>query len=264
MLLKGAVAILTGAGRKNSVGAATAKLLAQQGCNVLINCLKSRQQAELVVADCQQEGVDAELFVGDVSQAEVCQEMSNFVRSKWGRADVLVNCVGATKAAPYEKLEQLTAEDFNRVLSINITAPYLMAQAFQELLRVSGDAVIVNVSSTAGITGKASSIVYAAAKGGENTLTLALAQALSPEVRVNAVCPGFIDSSWWEDAFVGKEDSYKTLLNNMREGNLLRKILKPMDVATTILGVIQNPMMTGELIRLDIGAHIGKGNPRNH
>lgn len=146
---------------------------------------------------------------------------------------------------------------------MNVTAPYLLCRAFHSLLRASGDGVIVNVSSAAGITGKGSSIAYAAAKGAENnTLTLALAQALSPEVRVNAVYPSFIDSSWWEEKFAGKEDNYKPLVNNMQKSNLLNRVLRPSDVADTILSIVKNPVMTGELIRLDAGAHIGRANPR--
>lgn len=264
MYLKGAVAVLAGAGRKNGVGAATARLLANEGCHVLINCVKNRQQAEVIVDECKELGVEADVFIGDVTHKEVCHQMAHQVQEKWGRADILVNCLGVTKSASYEKLDQLNEEDFRHLFAVNVTAPYLLAQAFQNLLRASGDAVIVNVSSAAGITGKGSSIAYAAAKGGENTLTLALAQALSPEVRVNAVCPSFIDSSWWEESFKGKEDKYNALVKSMQDGNLLNKVLKPEDVAYTILSIIQNPVMTGELIRLDQGAHVGKANPREN
>lgn len=262
MLLRGAVAVLTGAGRRNGVGAATARLLAQEGCNVLINCVKSEAQAKSVIEDCKTLGVEADLFMGDVTQQEVCHQMADHVQSRWGRTDVVVNCVGATKGAPYERLDKLDLEDFSKLFATNVTGPYLIAQAFQQSLRQSGDGVFINVSSAAGITGKGSSIAYAAAKGGENTLTLALAQALSPEVRVNAVCPSFIDSSWWEEVYEGKEEKYGALVRSMQESNLLRRVLKPSDVAHTIMSVIHNPVMTGELVRIDSGAHVGKANPR--
>ncbi|PIZ03673.1 MAG: oxidoreductase [Gammaproteobacteria bacterium CG_4_10_14_0_8_um_filter_38_16] len=262
MLLSGAVAVLTGSGRVNGVGAATAELLAKQGCHVLINCIKNEQQAQQVVKKCAEFDVDAELFIGDVSNSAVCHEMANFVKNKWGRADIVVNCVGTTKGASYERLDQLTESDFSKMFLVNATAPFLVAQAFQSLLKQSGDGVIVNISSAAGITGKGSSIAYAAAKGAENTLTLALSQALSPEVRVNAVCPSFIDSSWWEESYKDKQDKYDALVNSMKESNLLNRVLKPADVAQTILSIIHNPVMTGELIRLNAGAHVGKANPR--
>ncbi len=262
MSLKGSVAVLTGSGRVHGIGAATARMLADQGCHVLINTLKSQEEADLVAFECRQKGVEAEVFMGDVSHPEICHSMAEWVKNKWGRADILVNCLGATKSASYEKLNQLTSEDFGKLFSVNATSIYLMAQAFQDLLKASGNGVMINITSAAGITGKGSSIAYAAAKGAANTLTLALAQALSPEVRVNAVCPSFVDSSWWEESFAGKADKYQSLVNSIRENNLLNKVLKPMDVAQMIISMIQNPLMTGELIRMDGGAHVGKANAR--
>jgi 3-oxoacyl-[acyl-carrier protein] reductase len=262
MKLKDKVAVITGAGRENGVGAATAKLLAQEGVHVVIHCLKSEEEAKKIVAQCSAFGVSAALFLGDLTKQSVCQALAKHVKEKWGRADIIVNCLGATKPAPYEKLESLTEEDFNHVLAVNVIAPYLVVQAFQSLLRASGDGAIVNISSTAALTGKSSSIAYAAAKGAENSLTLALAQALSPEVRVNAICPAFIDSSWWDKFYKGQDDKYQALVNSVKEGNLLNRVLKPIDVATMILSVIKNPVMTGEIIRLDAGAHVGKANFR--
>lgn len=261
MDLKGCVAVLVGAGRKNSIGAATARLLAQEGCHVLLNCIKNKEQALSVAEECKAWGVKADVFLGDATQLETCLAMERQVQSKWGRADILINCVGLTKSVAYDKLELLQAEDFQRLFAVNVIAPYLMAQTFQTLLKQSKHAVIVNVSSAAGMTGKGSSIAYAAAKGAENTLTLALAQALSPQIRVNAVCPSFVDSSWWEESFADKKDKYAALLRSMQNNNVLGKVLKPEDVAHTILSVIKNPVMTGELIRLDAGAHLGSLKP---
>lgn len=257
------LAVLAGAGRKRGVGAATARVLANKGYDIVLNCLKSKEQAEDVVAECRDSGVRAEVFMGDITQSAICKDMANFVKEEWGRTDVLVNCIGVTKGASYEDLSALTEDDFTRILTGNITAPYLMAQAFQELMTKTGDACLINVSSAAGISGKGSSIAYAAAKGGENTLTLALAKALSPEVRVNAVCPSFIDSSWWEESFAGREEKYATLIKNMQSSNLVGKVLTPEDVARAIVYLIESPMISGELLRLDGGAHIGQANPRD-
>ncbi len=262
MILKGMVSVLTGAGRINSIGAATARILAKNGSHVVINCLNSRLQAEQVVSECASHGVSSELFVGDITDVDVCKSLATFVKDKFGKVDTIVNCVGSTHPAPYEKLELLTASDFMKVFSSNVIGPYLIAQAFQPLLKASKIASITNVSSTAALTGISSSIAYATAKGAENSLTLALAQALSPEVRVNVVCPSFVDSSWWEIPFKDKQEKYEALLQTMKEKNLLNRVIKPEDVALAIFSVIQNPVMTGEIIRLDAGAHIGKSNSR--
>lgn len=263
MILKGAVAVLSGSGRLNGVGAATARLLAKEGCNVMINCIRSKEQALVIVEQCKALGVDSDLVVGDITKQAVCQHIAEQVQIRWGRADILVNCVGSTKSVPYENLAGLDASDFANIMATNITAPFLMAQALRSLLIASGDAAIVNVSSVSGITGRGCSMAYSAAKGGENTLTLALAQALSPEVRVNAVCPSFIASSWWDGVYDGKANEYQARVNRIKGNNLLKKILTPMDVAQTILSIINSSVMTGELIRLDSGAHIGQANMRN-
>lgn len=262
MIFRNTVAVITGAGRINGVGAATAKMLAKQGCNILLNCIKNKDQAQKIIDSCKTEGVEAKLFMADLSKPENCKELAAIAEYSWGRADIIINCLGKTKSVPYENLSDLSLTDFEEIFSINTFAPFLIAQAFQPLLRESGNGVIVNVSSAAGITGKGSSIPYAAAKGAENTLTLALAQALSPEVRVNAVCPSFIDSSWWEESFAGKEDKYEALVKSMQDSNLLKRTLKPVDVAKTIMSIVENPVMTGEIIRLDAGAHVGKANYR--
>ncbi len=263
MPLRNSVAILTGAGRRNGIGAAVAKLLAHDGCHLLINCVKNNQQAEQVAQECREQGVDAHVFIGDLTDSTVCQKMAAMVDSTWGRADIIVNCLGSTKSAPYEKLSALNREDFEKIFSVNVFAPFFVAQAFQKLLKKSENGVIINISSAAGITGKGSSIAYAAAKGAENTLTLALAQALSPEVRVNAICPSFVDSSWWEESYAGKETQYQALIKSMQDNNLQRRVLKPNDVAITVMSIINNSGISGELIRLDAGAHIGKANARD-
>lgn len=262
MFLKNSVAILTGAGRKNGIGAATARLLANEGCHLLINSLKNDQQAEQVAEECRKKGVMANVFIGDLTDTSICQKMVELVTETWGRVDIIVNCLGSTKSAPYEKLGTLRPSDFENIFAVNVFAPFYITQAFQELIKKSENGVIINISSAAGITGKGSSIAYAAAKGAENTLTLALAQALSPEVRVNAICPSFVDSSWWEEAYANKESQYQELVRNIQETTLQRRVLKPEDIAMMILSIINNPGISGELIRLDGGAHIGKANPR--
>ncbi len=258
MMLKNAVAVLIGAGRCNGIGAATAKLLASHGCSILINCLKSKNEAMQVIQECRNSASNAELYMGDVCDEQVCHAMADYVEKKWGKADIVINCQGTTKSASYEDLYALTENDFLNLFRVNALSPYLIVQAFHKLLKKSDSPVVVNVSSSAGITGKGSSIAYAIAKGAENTLTLSLAQALAPDIRVNAVCPSFVDSSWWENSYKENEDKYRNFVSNMKKTNLLEKTLVPLDVAKAILAIVENPAINGELIRLDAGAHIGR------
>lgn len=261
MNIKGQVAIITGAGRQGGVGAAVAKLLSQQGCNLVLNCLNNETEIQQVAQDCRQYSVDVITHVGDLTQESMCQELAQLAKSKFGKVNIVVNCLGFSKAIPTERLDLITPELFEKTFQVNTLAPFLIAKAFQQLLKESGNGVLINVSSTAGFTGKSSSLPYAVAKGALNTLTLTLAQALSPEIRVNAVCPSFIDSSWWRDKFPDQA-KYESLKQSMKDSNLLRRVLEPKDVALSILCTINNPVMTGELIKLDAGMSLGKANPR--
>lgn len=261
MDIKGQVAVITGAGRQGGVGAATAKRLAATGCRLILNCLNSQDEIQQVAADCRHHGVDVLIHIGDLTNESVCQELAQLTQEKFGKADIVVNCLGFSKSIPTERVDLVTTELFEKTLQVNTIAPFLIAKAFHQLLKESGQGVLVNVSSTAGLTGKSSSLPYAVAKGALNTLTLALAQAFSPEIRVNAVCPSFIDSSWWRDKFAD-QTKYENLKQGISDSNLLGRVLEPKDVAAVIISIIENPSMTGELIKLDAGAHIGKANPR--
>ena len=109
---------------------------------------------------------------------------------------MLVNSAGTTKFVPQSDLDGLSAEDFQRVFAVNTIGPFQMARAAAPHLKAAGRGCVVNVSSTAGIFGSGSSIAYAMSKAALNTLTIALARVLAPEVRVNAVCPGFVQGRW--------------------------------------------------------------------
>ncbi len=250
------IALLTGTGRLNGIGAATAELLAKSGYHIIINCIKNRSQAERVVYNCKTHGVEAELVMGDISEPRVSTQIAQLIEEKYQKLDVLINCAAITKSALYKNLSALNAEDFTKTFAVNVTSIYLITQAVELLLRKSADATIINLSSLAGITGRGSSIAYAASKGAVNTLTLALARALAPAIRVNAICPSFVDSSWWEEKFNRNSDEYKDLLEDMRNASLIGKVVKSIDVAQIILSVIQNPVITGELITIDAGAHL--------
>ena len=248
--------VITGAAKKRSVGAALALTLAGSGCSLLLNCLKNTEEITFLRKECEKQGAEVEVVVGDLSQYETCQAILEKINNKWAKVDVLVNCLGKTKAAPYNRLSALSKDDFLDLYSVNVVAPYLIVEALEPMLRKSNDPVVINVSSSAGMTGKGSSIAYAAAKGAENTLTLALARALSPAIRVNAVCPSFIDSSWWDEPFSGKEEEYKKFIEKMKSSSPLQKILTPEMVAKEIINLIQNTSVTGELVRLSCGAHL--------
>jgi 3-oxoacyl-[acyl-carrier protein] reductase len=182
-MLKESIAVIIGAAKAKSIGAAIARRLAAEGSNIIVTCRKNTSLADKLVQECREFGVEAYVFTGDATLEEFNQSLADFIKVKFSKIDTLINCLGITKSIPYTKLDLLTKEDFQEILSVNTIAPFLATQALRELLMNSTMGNIVNISATAGINGKGSSIPYAVSKGALNTLTLALAHALSPQIR---------------------------------------------------------------------------------
>lgn len=253
--LKGKVAIVTGSG--TGVGAATALLLAEKGCNLVINYSKSKKEAKETAAACEAKGVEVLLCQADVSKDEDCQWMTDETLKKWNRIDALVNNAGITKFCSPNNLDGLTSEDFKRIYGVNVIGPYQMTRAVAPHMKKTGNAAIVNVASTAALTGIGSSIAYAASKGALVTMTLSLARVLGPEIRVNAVCPGFIQSRWLMEGY-GK-DTYEKIKTYSEDASPLKVTATPEIVAEAILYFISGAgITTGETLIVDGGFHLSQ------
>ncbi len=200
MNLENAVGIVTGS--SSGVGAATAKLLASKGCNVVVNYSRSEEAAQKVASECEAMGVEVICCKADVSSDDDCRRMVDAAMDKWGKINALVNNAGTTKFVPHTQLDGLDKEDFFQIYGVNVVGPYQMTRAAETGMRKSGDASVVNVASVAGIYGVGSSIAYAASKGALLTMAKSLARILGPEIRVNTVCPGFIQGEWLEKGHV--------------------------------------------------------------
>ena len=253
MDLNGAAAIVTGSA--TGIGAATAAMLAARGCNVVINYTKSEAEAEATVAECERLGAGALLHRADVSVDADCRAMVRAAVDRWGRLDILVNNAGATRPCPHDDLEGLSAADFHYVYGVNTVGPYQMARAAAPHLKAAGQGAIVNVSAGAAMTGRGSSIAYAASKGALNTMTISLARVLAPEIRVNTVCPSLVEGRWMR-AVLGDE-GYDATVARTREVSALNKTNTPDDVAAAVLWLIEGAgTMTGEVLGMDGGMHL--------
>ena len=253
MELKNAVCIVTGSA--SGIGAATALLLAGKGARVVINYTKSEDAARAAAKACEAAGGEALLVKADVAQDADCRRLAQAALDKWGRIDALVNNAGTTKFVDHADLDGLSADDFLRIYSVNVVGAYQMTRACAPALKKSGHGAVVNVSSRAGTHGVGSSIAYAASKGALNTLTLSLARVLGPEVRVNAVCPGFIDTEWMRQRYGDRFDVARDLYN---KNAALGRVGRPEDVAEAIVWLIEGAFITtGETILLDSGVHLG-------
>jgi len=254
--LRGKTAIVTGS--SSGVGAATARLLANHGCHVLINYRANANGAEKVAEQCREAGVEALVVGGDVADDQACRAMVEAARGQWGKIDILVNNAGTTKFVDHADLDGLDSADFQRIYGVNVIGVYQMVRACNALMQDqdSGGAV-VNVASTAAVTGIGSSVAYAASKGALVTMTLSLARALGPKVRMNAVCPGFIEGDWLREGL--GDEKYEQMMAANRRGAALGVTATAETVADAILHFIAGPqIVTGETLIVDGGRHLSQ------
>jgi 3-oxoacyl-[acyl-carrier protein] reductase len=242
------VAIVTGSA--SGIGAATALELSKRGWSVAINYSKSSDSARKVQSKCK----DAILVQADVGEDAECRKLVQAALDKWGRVDALVNNAGTTKFVKHPDLDGLSADDFLRIYRLNVVGPFQMVRACAPALK-SARGAVVNVSSVASLLGTGSSMAYAASKAALNSLTYSLARVLGPEVRVNAVCPGYVDTPWQHNA-LGDDGAAKAA---ERYSGLvpLKDYARPEDVADAIVWLIEGArQVTGETVFIDGGMHI--------
>jgi 3-oxoacyl-[acyl-carrier protein] reductase len=253
MRLSGKVAVVTGSA--TGVGRETALALAREGCGVLINYTKSKAEAQDTFAAVRELGVPAVLFAGDVSRDEDCRAMAKAAESQLGRIDILVNNAGTTAFIPHGDLEAVQPEDFTRIMAVNLQGPFQMVRACRAAREAHGAGSVVNVSSVAGLRGLGSSIPYCASKAALNNLTVTLARALAPKIRVNAVAPGFITGRWLQG---GLGDNYEAFLASNRKRTPMGRVCDPEDVAAAILSFITgSQLVTGHIMPVEGGLLFG-------
>ena len=246
------VALITGGG--TGVGAATSQQLARKGYDLLINYSRSGDEAEATAAACRAAGADVLVVQGDVSRDGDCRALAQAAVARWGRLDALVNNAGISVFGEAAAWDALDAEVFQRILAVNTLGTFQMVRACVEPLKQSRGSV-VNVSSVAGALGVGSSMPYIASKGAVNAMTLHLARALAPAVRVNAVCPGLITTRWFVRG-VGQQ-GYEAGLQRYEAGVPLERACSADDVAEAIVWLVDGAKtVTGELLLLDSGMHL--------
>jgi 3-oxoacyl-[acyl-carrier protein] reductase len=254
MELKGKTAIVTGGG--TGIGEATCLKLAARGANVVVNYSRSKAEAEATAAACAARGVQALALQGDVGEDADCRRLAGAVEAAWGRIDILVNNAGTTKFNAHANLEGLTAEDFLSIYRTNVVGAYQMLRACAPKLKESGCGAVVNVASVAGVSGIGSSAAYAASKGALITLTKSMARALAPEIRVNAVCPGYVATRWFANRT--DEAGFKAINERVANSTPLKHAGTAEDVADGIVFFCAEALslVTGETLLLDAGAHL--------
>ena len=209
---------------------------------VAVHSRSSREAGEALAAE-----LGGAYFQADLGDDGEAAELVPRVVREYGRLDVLVNNAGISWPVPHAELDALTADDWRRLLDVNLIAPWLLCTAALPALRGSGGS-IVNVTSHAGVRPKGSSIAYAASKAALNHVTKLLAAALGPDVRVNAVAPGLVDTPLTAD-WTAAQELWKTL-------SPMRRAAQPADVADLISALVHNTYVTGEVVLLDGGLNL--------
>jgi 3-oxoacyl-[acyl-carrier protein] reductase len=258
MASDGMCVVITGSA--SGLGAATAARLAKDRARIVINYSSSKTEAEQTADLCRSAGAEVAVVQGDVSKDEDCKKIVA-AAAPWGRLDALINNAGTTKHVAHGNLDGLSAEDFQRLFGVNTIGPFQMIRAARSLLEAGANAsgrasAVVNVSSIAGISGVASSVAYAASKGALNTITFSLARALAPLIRINAVCPGYIDTPWFTK---GRGEAAAKQVRDMVVGKVPLKVASTAEDVASVVCFLATPAssnMTGELVRIDAGLHL--------
>jgi ketoreductase RED2 len=237
----GEVVIITGS--SSGIGAATARAFAATGAGVVINSSTSVAQGEAVAAALP----DACYVQGDITDPAAAQRLVDAALERWGRLDTLINNAGTTALIPHHDLEAATIDVWRRIFEVNVFGTWTMTVAAMPALRQAKGSV-VNVASVAGLRPTGSSIPYAASKAALNHMTVLLAKVVGPDVRVNAVAPGLVDTPWTAD--------WDFVREVVQQVTPLKRSGQPEDVAEVILALARAAYVTGQVVAVDGGLSI--------
>ena len=252
MELGGSVAIVTGGA--TGIGRAVCLDLARAGARgVVVNYSRSAAEAESTAAELAALGAEGLPLRADVADESQVMAMVDRAAGHFGRIDVLINNAGTTRFIPFPDLDAVTDEVWQAILGTNLMGPWYAARAAApHLKRARG--CIVNVASIAGLRGSGSSIPYGVSKAALTQLTRALAIALAPEVRVNAVNPGLVATRWFRQGFGEEHASAQEVA--MAGRTPLRQVVTPEQVAQAVMGLIRSDAVTGQHLVVDGGVNI--------
>lgn len=241
-------ALVTGAA--SGIGRSAALAFARAGYDVAINYSRSEAAAKLVGAEAEKVGACTLLVRCDVADDAGVREMIGKVTEKFGRLDVLINNAGTTTEVKPKDFDAMTVEEWDRVFAVNVRGVFLVTRAALPLLRAS-KGCIVNTASIVGLRPGPQPLPYAASKAAVVNLTKTLAYNLGPDIRVNAVAPGWMEGDWMQRML---KDKYEELMARRAKLTPLKRCVTADDVAETMLSLVRsNHFVTGEVVVVDGG-----------
>lgn len=239
-MFKDKVVLVTGGA--TGIGSATCIKLSSLGAKVVVNYSKSFQEAQDTYNQLSNPGL---LYQADIGDERQVKEMIHACIQTFGKLDYLVNNVGITHQLAMDDFDGATDEIWDKLWNVNVKGTFYCIKAALPFLRKGEDPAIVNIGSVAGITGLGSSVPYAVTKSAVHGLTKSLAFSLAPDIRVNCIAPGAVDTRWWK----GNEEKMKALAGNI----LLKRISTPEDIAETVCYTLVQKSLTGQIITVDNG-----------
>jgi 3-oxoacyl-[acyl-carrier protein] reductase len=242
-------ALVTGAA--TGIGRAAAIALARSGYDLVINFSRSEDAAKFTATQCESAGACALLYRCDVSHDQSVRAMLAATEKEFARLDVLINNAGTTVDVEPRNFQDMTVEQWRRVFDVNVLGLFLTTRAAAPLLKRSPNGCIVNTCSIAGLRPSAQPLPYAASKAAVANLTKTLANALGPEIRVNAVAPGWIEGDWMKRTLA---QNYEGLMARRAKYTPLKRCCTEDDVADSMMSLIlHNRFVTGEIVIVDGG-----------
>ena len=242
MPVENKIALITGGG--TGLGREIALALGREGVQIVVNFSQSRDDALATVSDLEALGVRAAAIQADVSVPTEARRLIAETLDAFGQLDVLVNNAARTMIVPMSELEGVSDDDWDGIMGLNVKTPWILSRAAAEALKATRGSIL-NVSSISGLRPAGSSLAYCVSKAALLHLTRCLAVAMAPEVRVNAIAPGFMPTRW--GMRFGDE------LESIAASSPLQRLVPAEDAARAAVELIRNQSITGETIVIDSG-----------
>ena len=245
MEMEGAVGIVTGG--NGGLGQRICQALARAGSHVAVVYAQSRDEADGVAGQLRSAKVKAEAIRCDVTNPQQVQSLVSQVLETFGQVDFLINDAAYNKWIPFNDMDAMTYEEWNKIINVNLTGPMLCIKAVAPAMKRQGGGRIVNISSIAGLSPTGSSIPYAVSKAGLIHLTRCMSVGLAPEILVNCIAPGFLEGT---RATANLDPAYQ---ERAREGALLKRAADKDDIADQVVAFCRTDSVTGQTLAIDSG-----------
>ena len=236
------VVIITGASR--GIGREIAKVLAKKNYIIIANYNKSEEEIKQLKEELKNEGYNIDIFKADVSRRDECERLVAYVLEKYNKVDILINNAGISQI---KEFTQLTDDDWNSMINVNLNSMFFMIKEVINNMIHNKKGCIINISSVWGMVGSSCEVHYSAAKAGVIGMTKALAKEMGPSnIRVNSIAPGFVNTDMTKD--LSKDDIIEII-----DETPLMKVAKPEDIVKSIEWLIEDELVTGQVISPNAG-----------